>query len=152
MTLVCIGRNGPPVGRPGFMSKVSIWLAPPFIHSRMQRLALFWHLGGDASRVEQAAPVGDGQAAAGDKRPLEEGPTAEMFLSWTAQLHGLVSDSGEQAKPVRPRQSMVEAKLRAVDQHPDGLLDQRLGCLGVRGEVGHEALPLLGPRQTGQDR
>ena len=35
---VGMGRNGPPVGRPGFMSKVSIWLAPPFIHSRMQRL------------------------------------------------------------------------------------------------------------------
>ncbi len=41
VTLVWIGRNGPPVGRPGFMSKVSIWLAPPFIHSRMQRLPRF---------------------------------------------------------------------------------------------------------------
>lgn len=31
------GRNGPAVGRPGFMSNVSIWLAPPFIHRRMHR-------------------------------------------------------------------------------------------------------------------
>src|SRR6185312_8879227 len=36
-----IGRKGPPVGRPGFMSKVSIWLAPPFIHKRMHRFLDF---------------------------------------------------------------------------------------------------------------
>ena len=41
VTLLAIGRNGPPVGRPGFMSKVSIWLAPPFIHRRMQCLPRF---------------------------------------------------------------------------------------------------------------
>src|SRR5262245_55400580 len=41
-TLVAFGRNSPPVGRPGFMSKVSIWLAPPFIHRRMQRLPAFF--------------------------------------------------------------------------------------------------------------
>src|SRR5262245_47595245 len=38
-TLVWIGRKGPPLYCPGFMSKVSIWLAPPFIHSKMQCLA-----------------------------------------------------------------------------------------------------------------
>ncbi len=36
-TLVEISRNKPPVGRPIFMSKVSNWLAPPFIQSRMHR-------------------------------------------------------------------------------------------------------------------
>ena len=41
-TFVWTGRKGPPVGRPGFMSKVSIWLAPPFIHRRMQRLPSFF--------------------------------------------------------------------------------------------------------------
>src|SRR4051812_20734220 len=35
------GRNGPAVGRPGFMSNVSIWLAPPLAHRRMQRLPRF---------------------------------------------------------------------------------------------------------------
>src|SRR5207237_10673387 len=32
---VAISRNGPPLAWPGFKSKVSIWLGPPFIHSRM---------------------------------------------------------------------------------------------------------------------
>ena len=41
VTLLALGRNGPPVLRPGFMSKVSIWLAPPFIHSRMHRFLFF---------------------------------------------------------------------------------------------------------------
>jgi len=38
VTLLDMGRNGPAVGWPGFRSNVSIWLAPPFIHSRMQCL------------------------------------------------------------------------------------------------------------------
>src|SRR5215510_7683882 len=42
VTRLWIGRNSPPVGRPGLRSKVSIWLAPPFIHSRMQRLPRFF--------------------------------------------------------------------------------------------------------------
>src|SRR3954468_20580615 len=40
-TLDGCGRNGPAVGRPGFMSNVSIWLAPPLAHRRMQRLPRF---------------------------------------------------------------------------------------------------------------
>jgi len=40
-TFVLIGRNTPPVGRPTFMSNVSNWLAPPFIHSRMQCFCCF---------------------------------------------------------------------------------------------------------------
>ena len=31
-TLVLMGRNGPPVGRPTFMSNVSNWLQPPFMN------------------------------------------------------------------------------------------------------------------------
>src|SRR5262245_16407011 len=33
---VAIELNGPPFSWPGFMSNVSVWLGPPFIHSRMQ--------------------------------------------------------------------------------------------------------------------
>ena len=32
---VSISLNGPPLAWPGLRSKVSIWLGPPFIHSRM---------------------------------------------------------------------------------------------------------------------
>src|SRR5260221_11164797 len=47
-TLVAISLNGPPLAWPGLRSQVSIWLGPPFIHSRMQArlrwgsLALSW--------------------------------------------------------------------------------------------------------------
>ena len=34
-TLVSISLNGPPLAWPGLRSKVSIWLGPPVIHSRM---------------------------------------------------------------------------------------------------------------------
>ncbi len=34
-TAVSIGLNVPPLAWPGFMSKVSIWLGPPLIHSKM---------------------------------------------------------------------------------------------------------------------
>src|SRR5438045_1388172 len=54
VTFDWIGRNGPPVGRPGFMSKVSIWLAPPFAHSRMQRL--FWRAASWAMVCELNSP------------------------------------------------------------------------------------------------
>src|SRR3990172_3728024 len=33
---VSISLNVPPWACPGFMSNVSVWLGPPFIHSRMQ--------------------------------------------------------------------------------------------------------------------
>src|SRR5438445_13221437 len=33
--LVAISLKGPPLACPGLRSKVSIWLGPPFIHSRM---------------------------------------------------------------------------------------------------------------------
>src|SRR5215831_18922338 len=35
-TLVAISLEGPPFLWPGFKSKVSIWLGPPFIHNRIQ--------------------------------------------------------------------------------------------------------------------
>ena len=35
-TEVWISRRGPPLTWPGFMSNVSVWLGPPFIHRRMQ--------------------------------------------------------------------------------------------------------------------
>jgi hypothetical protein len=34
-TEVAISLKGPPLVCPGFRSKVSIWLGPPFIHSKM---------------------------------------------------------------------------------------------------------------------
>src|SRR6202795_3659502 len=34
-TAVSIALKGPPLACPGFRSKVSIWLGPPFIHRRM---------------------------------------------------------------------------------------------------------------------
>jgi hypothetical protein len=33
--LVGISRKGPPLAWPGLRSKVSVWLGPPLIHSRM---------------------------------------------------------------------------------------------------------------------
>src|SRR5262249_20244569 len=39
-TEVAIGRNSPASGVPGFMSKVSFWLGPPSIHSKMHDLCL----------------------------------------------------------------------------------------------------------------
>src|SRR5262245_48257366 len=39
-TEVWIGLNSPALSVPGFMSKVSLWVGPPSIHSRMQALCL----------------------------------------------------------------------------------------------------------------
>src|SRR5437868_10618273 len=39
-TLVLIGLNSPASLVPGFMSKVSLWLGPPSIHSRMHDFVL----------------------------------------------------------------------------------------------------------------
>src|SRR5262249_30545775 len=35
---VCVSLKVPPLAVPGFKSKVSIWLGPPFIHKRMHDL------------------------------------------------------------------------------------------------------------------
>jgi hypothetical protein len=35
---VAISLKGPPLACPGFKSKVSVWLGPPFIHSKMHDL------------------------------------------------------------------------------------------------------------------
>ena len=39
-TAVPMALNSPPVGRPGLGSKVSMWLGPPAMYSRMQALCL----------------------------------------------------------------------------------------------------------------
>src|SRR5262249_25050731 len=40
-TEVWVSLNSPPLAWPGFKSKVSIWLGPPFIHKRIQDLRRF---------------------------------------------------------------------------------------------------------------
>ena len=53
-TLVAISLKGPPLAWPGLRSKVSIWLGPPFIHSRMhERLRCGSSAAAAASRPSQ---------------------------------------------------------------------------------------------------
>ena len=76
------------MGRPGFMSNVSIWLAPPFIHSRMHRFLAFVAASAAERGVRQPAPVGQERPPPGDGRALEERAAAEVRLR---VLHFLAS-------------------------------------------------------------
>ncbi len=51
---VSIGLNSPPLAWPGFRSKVSVWLGPPVIHSKMQaRLRVWFWAASSAKRGSQ---------------------------------------------------------------------------------------------------
>ena len=97
-TLVAMGRNGPPVGRPGFMSNVSNWLAPPFIHSRMQCLLLLADLRGQRRRAGQPAPVHHHAARGGGQSALHEWRRERWSDEWENER---MTDSEVTAKTCR---------------------------------------------------
>ena len=67
-TAVSIALNGPPLAWPGLRSKVSIWLGPPVIQSRMhdfRRFGIVGRVGGqglDPAGRRDADDAGRGQA------------------------------------------------------------------------------------------
>src|SRR5262249_31201644 len=115
---VATGRNGPPVGRPGFMSNVSIWLAPPFIHRRMQRLPCFRDPSAPAPEANSPPQLGTAPAAV-TSVPLSRA----RRLRWSAiRQRGCMAGARRQG-------SMVEPELGGVQQGPDRLLDQGVRLL-----------------------
>src|SRR5204863_9435492 len=98
-TLVLIGLNGPPWACPGLRSKVSSWLGPPLIHSRMQeRLRCGFLAASAASTFSQ---------------PDAEGPTTPAAASLSQSRREIWSRSMESPW------SVVQQELRAVEQHPE---------------------------------
>src|SRR5204863_9828482 len=116
-----MGRKGPATGRPGFMSKVSRWLAPPAIHRRMQRLGFFCASWAIVSELKSAPQLPTAIPAAPRTVPLRI--ALRVTCSDPPQAQGFTSAS-----------SMVEPEFRGVEKHPDRLLDKRVG-LRAAGEV-----------------
>ena len=70
---VAIGRKGPPCAWPGFMSNVSVWLGPPFIHNnRQDRLRPPAGLSAAASALSQ--PLNPPKRVPSSKLPLSRLP------------------------------------------------------------------------------
>ena len=86
-TLVLIGRNGPPVGRPGFMSKVSMWLGPPAIHKRMQRLPCRWASWAMVCELNRLPQFVRAPPAAVPTIPLSIDASAEVILDRVKLVH-----------------------------------------------------------------
>ena len=82
---VGLDRPERPAGRPAGLHVEGVDLAGPAVHPQQDAaLALACGLLGDGLRVEQPAPVGDGQAAGGGERRLQEGAAAGMKLQVTS--------------------------------------------------------------------
>src|SRR5579875_1352379 len=67
-TVVAISLKGPPLAWPGFKSKVSIWLGPPFIHKRMQARLRSGLAAAAAARFSSQPDIEAPSTPAADKR------------------------------------------------------------------------------------
>src|SRR5262245_49902040 len=136
-TLVPIGRKGPEIARPGFMSNVSRWLAPPAIQRRMHFLPFFrasWAIVSELKSDPQLATA----------RP--PAPTTVPFRNARrVTCSGPPHSQGFTARPPL----VVEPELAAVDEHPDRFFHGRLGLRGLR-QVRDELLALRSAREAAQ--
>src|SRR5215471_10613376 len=115
------------------MSKVSIWLAPPFIHRRMQRFLFF--VTSSAALFAWASPPQLGRMR---PPPVTAAPLMKARrLRWDCVW--VTCDSG----------SMVEPELAAVDEHPDDVFHGRVG-LRLALDVAHDRFQFLRLRRTVQ--
>ncbi len=105
---VAIGRKGPPCAWPGFMSNVSVWLGPPFIHNkRHDRLRPPAGASAAASALSQSSQGAAQQAAAQQASPKWRPANRRRDILGSAerQVHGSFL-------------SVIPAKLGRVEQHP----------------------------------
>src|SRR5262249_50531905 len=151
-TEVAIGRNSPASLVPGFMSKVSFWLGPPSIHSRMHDLCL--------------TPDPAACAAIRSSQPEDEvsaAPAAENFKNARRDssalrelvMRGLPGKGRPPARPPARRLLMIQGKLTGIQQGPEDVAVgfRRIAVVGL--EVLLQA-PDLGsggtPGQGGQEQ
>ena len=112
-----MASNGPPLAWPGFRSKVSIWLGPPFIQSRMHDRFRCGLDAASAARVfSHRGRRSNGDASRSQAQPL---PTSKFRRSVPAmRVHSHRS---------APHSSMVEDKLCAAEQRPEHVARAFLG-------------------------
>src|SRR5579862_3710671 len=140
-TFVAIGRNGPASRQPGFMSKVSIWLAPPFIQSRMQCLLRLRASAAIVCEWNRPPKLPTARPVVVARVPFRKARRHTCSAGLQCGFMGfLPTPTG--CNPWACI-SVIEPKFATAQQHPDRLLDQRVGFLGVRGQVFDKTLPLL---------
>src|SRR5262245_53792019 len=120
-TAVWISLNGPPLACPGLRSKVSIWLGPPAIHSRMH----------DRLRRGSFAAV---EARALNQPESEPPASAAEVACSQARREQCRSAFAAMSVPCR-RALVVVQELRTVEQRPEDVAERALapgrGCAVV---------------------
>ena len=128
-TAVGIARNGPPVGRPGFGSNVSSWLAPPASQSRITRFWSALQLAGQGRALQDVERRHVGGTAA-DRRPRgQEGAARETEHGG----HAVLTCHGQLGRLRTCPTLVVKSALAAGEQRPHQLaagLGQAVGALG----------------------
>src|SRR4051794_12444530 len=108
---VSIDLNGPPWAWPVLGSKVSVWLGPPVIQSRMHDFRRFGSSAAEAARVsiqpEAEAPMAPAEASR---------------ITWRRVNRGAL----------RSGRNMVEAPSREADGRGKGTMDQGFGASTTR--------------------
>src|SRR5262249_20657825 len=138
-TSVSIGWNGPPWGCPGLRSKVSIWLGPPLIHSRMQE-RLRCGLPAVASASAPSQP--DVQVPSTPAAASRSQSRRERRLARADECERIIGES-----PGTP-ESVVENELGTVEQHPKHVREclRRVAGRAAGLHVLDEPLALIGAR------
>src|SRR5262245_59020883 len=138
-TLVPIGRKGPEMARPIFMSNVSRWLAPPAIQRRMHFLPCFFASWAIVSELNSEPQF-----------PTARPPAPTIVPFRNARRETCSEPPHSQGFTVRPP-LVVEAELAAVYEDPDRLFEGRLRLRRPL-QVGDELLLLRSARQAPQHR
>ena len=89
-TLVAMGLKGPPLAWPGLRSKVSSWLGPPLIHSRIQERLRWGWSAVSAARVSSQPDIEEPTTPAVDSRSQSRRDRDEIRVmdksSWVSGL------------------------------------------------------------------
>src|SRR5262249_28729207 len=93
-------------GRPARFHIESVDLTGAAVHEQEDAVfLLLFRLGRGVGRVEQVAPVGDGQAGAGDQRSLEESAAVQVLVGGAELIHRESSREADTSNAKRKRGS-----------------------------------------------
>src|SRR5437763_80678 len=130
--LVAVSLKGPPLEWPGFRSKVSIWLGPPFIHSRMHERRRWGFAAVSAARASSQPDVEQPSTPAVDSRSH-----SRRLKDGRRDIDGL--------------RLVVQEEFAAVEQRPEHIRQRLLRVVAGPAAVDKlcEPLALGGGRRAG---
>src|SRR3954453_13537742 len=105
LTEVLIGLNSPASLVPGFMSKVSFWLGPPSIHSRMHDLC-------QAPDPAACAAIRSSQPDAEDRAPAAAENLRNARRDTSALRELLIREPTGKGRSVAPRASRLSLMIQ----------------------------------------